>query len=110
MFRVDRPAHATRAKGRPDSQPLGSQHSRILSLVFTKGTPPSGTARCEVQAHVVRFAPNRQPLKTQRGVGPIVGQTQESLSLLFGPSRGGPPLAISCVVMIFIDCGHGVPP
>ena len=45
-------------------------------------------------------------LKPQRGLRPIVGQTQELISLLFGPRPGGPPEAISCVFVIFVDRGH----
>ena len=63
-----------------------------------------------VQAHVVRFAPNRHSLKPQRGLRPVVGQTQQPLTLLFGLSPGGPPEAISCVFVIFVDRGHGAPP
>jgi hypothetical protein len=32
-----------------------------------------------------------------------MGQSQELLSLFFGPSPGGPPEAISCVFVIFVD-------
>src|SRR6476646_4706032 len=35
--------------------------------------------------------------------------TQKALSLLFGPSPGGPPKAISRIRMIFVDRGHGPP-
>ena len=52
---------------------------------------------------------NGHALKPQRRLRPIVGQTQESLSLLFGPSPGGPPEAISCVFVIFIDRGMAPP-
>ncbi len=55
----------------------------------------------------VRF--DRNVLNPRRGLRPIVGQTQELLSLLFGPSPGGPPEAISCEFMILVDRGHGTP-
>jgi hypothetical protein len=49
-------------------------------------------------------------LNLRRSVSPVTGQTQELLSLHFGLSSGGPPEAISCVFVIFVDRGHGVPP
>jgi hypothetical protein len=49
-------------------------------------------------------------LNLGRSMSPVAGQTHELLSLLFGPSSGGPPEAISCVFVIFVDRGHGVPP
>ena len=62
-----------------------------------------------VLASITRFA-RRYALKPQSGLRPIVGQTQESLSLLFGPSPGSPAEAISCVFVVFIDRGHGAFP
>jgi hypothetical protein len=46
-------------------------------------------------------------LQARRGLRPVLGQTQELLSLLFGPSPGGPPEAISREFVI--DRGHGTP-
>ena len=62
-----------------------------------------------VQASITGFA-RRYALKPQSGLRPIVAQTQELLSPLFGPSPGSPREAISCVFVIFIDCGHGALP
>jgi hypothetical protein len=39
----------------------------------------------------------------------MASKTQKTLSLLFGPSPGGPPKAISRIRMIFVDRGHGPP-
>ena len=39
----------------------------------------------------------------------MASKTQKALSLLFGPSPGGPPKAISRIRMIFVDRGHGPP-
>jgi hypothetical protein len=51
---------------------------------------------------------NKHAFKPRRGVGPIAGQTEELLALLFSPSPGGPPKAISCVCVIFftVDMLH----
>ena len=48
-------------------------------------------------------------LQAQRGLRPIVGQTQELLSLLFGQRPGGPPESISGEFVIVVDRGHGAP-
>ena len=45
-------------------------------------------------------------LKPQRGLRPVVGQSQELPSLLLGANPGGPPKAISRVRVIFVDRGH----
>ena len=52
---------------------------------------------------------NGHALKLQRGLPPMASKTQKTLSLLFGPSPGGPPKAISRIRMIFVDRGHGPP-
>jgi hypothetical protein len=55
---------------------------------------------------VVRLHWDWPALKPQRGLRPVVGQSQELRSLLFGPSPRGPPEAISSVFVIFVDRGH----
>src|SRR3954462_1937515 len=45
MFRVDRPARATRAKGRPDSQPIRDE-------ILNPSVHKSGATRCGVRRHL----------------------------------------------------------
>ena len=52
---------------------------------------------------------NGHAFKLQGGLPPMASKTQKALSLLFGPSPGGPPKAISRIRMIFVDRGHGPP-
>jgi hypothetical protein len=47
--------------------------------------------------------------KTRGGLRPVMGQIQQPLSLLLGPSPGGPPEAISCQFVVLVDRGHAPP-
>jgi hypothetical protein len=89
------------------SKRLGSRYRSGRSpdwLKFKNPAAPAVKREAQEEWGSRRWS-NGHALKLQRGLPPMASKTQKTLSLLFGPSPGGPPKAIARIRMIFVDRG-----